>query len=249
MSVSKPPAASPTAFRSPTQPALSVVVFAHNEAENIPSVLGQLAQWLQQQPFASEVIFVDDGSSDDSSACAHKALAPVPARFVRHRQRRGIGAALKSGVRHARAPWVTFLPADGQIAPSALATLRAAALDDDVELVCSVYRGRDDGWHRKILSGGVRLLITLTQGIVLDSDGPYLFRRCLFDPAQLPPDSFFLNFEFPIRVRQAGLRCRTVTIDCHPRRAGRSKSARLSVVAKVAWELVALRLRRQRRPR
>jgi hypothetical protein len=73
-----------------------------------------------------------------------------------------------------------------------------------------------------------------------------LFRRSLFDPAQLPPDSFFLNFEFPIRVLAAGMRTRTVVVPCRPRRAGQSKSTGLGRIVSVARDLADLRRRRIR---
>ena len=46
------------------------------------------------------------------------------------------------------------------------------------------------------------------------SDGPYLFRRELFDPDLLVPDTFFLNFEFPIRSLRQGVRHTVVQIPC-----------------------------------
>jgi hypothetical protein len=111
----------------------------------------------------------------------------------------------------------------------------------DVEVVLSVYRARDDGWHRKLLSGGVRTLILALHGVRLRSDGPYLFRRVLFDPEQLTPDTFFLNFEFPIRALRGKLRVATVEIECVPRRAGSSKSTGLRRIAGVARDLIGLR--------
>jgi hypothetical protein len=123
--------------------------------------------------------------------------------------------------------------------------LRAAS-GDDTEVVFSLYADRDDGALRSVLSWGVRSLITAVHGVVVRSDGPYLFRRNLFDPEQLKPDTFFLNFEFPIRVLAAGLPTRTVTIRCRPRLAGSSKSAAVSRVIGVARDLVGLRIRRFR---
>jgi len=96
------------------------------------------------------------------------------------------------------------------------------------------------------LSWGVRALITVVHGVRLRSDGPYLFRRALFDPTQLPPDTFFLNFEFPIRAIAAGLRVATVTVPCRPRVAGHSKSTGIARIAGVARDLVSLRARRAR---
>ena len=78
------------------------------------------------------------------------------------------------------------------------------------------------------------------------SDGPYLFRRELFRPAELAAESFFLNFEFPIRVIAAGVRSSVVEIHCRQRLAGESKAANLGKVVNVARELVALRVQRTR---
>lgn len=222
---------------------LSVIVFAYNEEENIPAVLGEISDWLKIHEPEAELVFVDDGSSDATAEAARRALEGRRSVIVRHERNRGIGAALKSGVRAATAPWVTFLPADGQIAPDAIGILRAAAARDGSDIVFSVYADRDDGLHRKVLSFGVRALIFTVHGVRMRSDGPYLFRRELFVPEELPPDTFFLNFEFPIRVLRKGLRFSTVTLSCRPRRAGVSKSTGLKRVAGVAKDLVDLRLR------
>jgi hypothetical protein len=114
-----------------------------------------------------------------------------------------------------------------------------------------VYRARDDGLHRTVLSAGVRALIRGVHGVAMRSDGPYLFARELFDPDVLVPDTFFLNFEFPIRMLRAGVASATVTIECVPRLTGVSKSTGLRRVAGVARELFGLKVRmlRERGPR
>lgn len=226
-------------------PELSVIVLAYDEEQNVPWFLGELRTWLEEHEPQAEVIFVDDGSTDRTGEVARDALDGYPSALVRHDENRGMGAAIKSGVRAARGTWVTFLPADGQIPADAIGTLRLAG-DEHTDVVLSVYDHRDDGAHRKVLSWGVRALIRAIHGVRLRSDGPYLFRRRLFVPEQLPPDTFFLNFEFPIRVLAAGLAVRTVTIPCRPRRAGHSKSTGLGRIAGVASDLVELRVRRAR---
>ncbi len=212
---------------------LSVIIFAFNEEANIAPVLLELRNWLSSNEPSAEIVFVDDGSSDGTSAEASKALA----------------GALKTGVRAAKGTWVTFLPADGQIAPDAIGTLRDAAARDRSEVVFSVYDHRDDGLHRKILSAGVRALIFLVHGVRMRSDGPYLFRRPLFDADQLVPDTFFLNFEFPIRILGAGVPTTVVTIACRPRRSGQSKSTGLKRIIGVAQDLLELRVRRAKEAR
>jgi dolichol-phosphate mannosyltransferase len=234
----------------PASPNLGIVIFAFNESENVRPILEELSRWLDQHEPNSEIVFVDDGSKDDTLDVARSVLlGPGKTRravCLRHEVNRGIGAALKTGVMASSAEWVTFLPADGQIEPQAIATLRQAAAVGDVDVVFSVYEDRNDGLDRKLLSFGVRALITLIHGVRVRSDGPYLFRRELFDPEQLKPDTFFLNFEFPIRTKAAGLPSRTVTIRCRPRRAGFSKSTGLKRVLGVARDLLELRVRRAR---
>lgn len=225
-------------------PSMTLVLFAFNESENVRPVIGELCAWLEAHEPDAEIVFVDDGSKDDTFEVAKSALAGKRATVLRHDTNRGIGAALKTGVAAASAPWVTFMPADGQIEPDAIAVLRSAARDGDVEVVFSVYDDRNDGFDRKVLSFGVRALITLVHGVRLRSDGPYLFKRELFDPAQLKPDTFFLNFEFPIRALAAGIKTRTVTIRCRPRIAGVSKSTGLKRIWGVGKDLVDLRVRR-----
>jgi dolichol-phosphate mannosyltransferase len=223
---------------------LSIVVFAFDEEENIGPVLGELSAWLDANEPHAEIIVVDDGSRDATADAARRALSGRAHQVVRHEKNRGIGAALKSGVRVARGDWVTFLPADGQIEPAAIGVLRAEQKRAHAEVVFSVYDDRNDGLDRKMFSLGVRALIFAVHGVRMRSDGPYLFRRALFVPEQLPPDSFFLNFEFPIRMLAARTRTSRVTIRCRPRRAGQSKSTQWHRIAGVARELVDLRVRR-----
>ena len=223
---------------------LSIVVFAFDEEENIAAVLGELCAWLDlREPYA-EIVLVDDGSHDRTAEAAARALEGRPHRIVRHATNRGIGAALKSGVRAASGVWVTFLPADGQIEPAAIGTLRDEQRRSSAEVVFSVYDDRNDGLDRKLFSFGVRALIFAVHGVRMRSDGPYLFRRALFDPDALPPDSFFLNFEFPIRMLAARTKTSRVTIRCRPRRAGQSKSTQWHRIVSVGRELVDLRVRR-----
>jgi len=227
-----------------SDPDLSVIVFAYNEESNVAPVLLELRRWLSANEPSSEIVFVDDGSSDASSHEAAKALSGTAHQLLRHEVNRGIGAALKTGVRAAKGAWVTFLPADGQLAPETIGTLRAAAAREAAEVVFSVYDQRDDGLHRKVLSASVRALIWLVHGVRMQSDGPYLFRHPLFDPDALVPDTFFLNFEFPIRMIGAGVASTVVRVQCRPRRSGHSKSTGIKRIYGVAHDLLALRIRR-----
>lgn len=223
---------------------LTLIVFAYNEALNVPTVLPEILRWLRGRSGPYQLVFVNDGSTDETEALARVVLeGDANATVVSHPRNKGIGAAIKTGVRTAVHPWVTFLPCDGQIPVEDLAVLTEGVAREGVRLAFSVYEARDDGAHRKVLSAGVRGLIRAVHGVTMRSDGPYLFRRELFDEDLLAPDTFFLNFEFPIRMARAREPHVTVTIRCVPRVAGVSKSTGLKRVAGVAKDLFGLRAR------
>lgn len=221
---------------------LSIILFIFNEEEGLEPVLLELLAYLDTVKFSWEIIFIDDGSSDRSLEIARAILPAERTQFARHETNRGIGAALKTGASLAKGEYLSFLPGDGQLPPETLGRLYEAR--EGADLVCSVYESRRrDGALRKLLSGGVRALIKLAHGVTMESDGPYLIKRALFDPEQLASDSFFLNFEVPIRANAAKLSIRIVDADCRPRLRGASKTANLRTTARVALDLIRLRLR------
>lgn len=231
-------------------PELSVILFAYNEASNMTLVLDDFGAWAERfGPERIELLVVDDGATDGTGELAKRYLqskARYRWQLLRHPQNCGIGAALRTGIAAAQGTWVSFLPADGQISAFALTTLygatKGAAGETPPVAVFSEYGARDDGALRALLSAGVRGLITAVHQVRLRSDGPYLFRRTLFDANQLRSTSFFLNFEFPIRLMQSGLPTKRVVIHCAPRASGHSKCANWRRSAWVARELLTMRL-------
>jgi len=89
--------------------AVSIVIPAYNEADAISSVVGVLkaaGTW-------HEIIVVDDGSKDSTTATASAAGATV----VTHPYNKGNGAAVKSGVRRATGEFILIVDGDGQHRP------------------------------------------------------------------------------------------------------------------------------------
>jgi glycosyltransferase involved in cell wall biosynthesis len=93
-----------------SQPSVSVVIPAKNEAGAIEGVIRSVRQQLP----AAEILVIDDGSTDETAASAESAGA----RVVRHRYSMGNGAAIKTGARSTRGDVIVFMDADGQHNPA-----------------------------------------------------------------------------------------------------------------------------------
>ena len=96
----------------------SIVIPVYNEAGNVRPLLTEITRALQGLG-AWEVIYVDDGSDDDTALELDRGMAVFPAlRVLRHQSRSGQSSALLTGVRAATAPWIITLDGDGQNDPA-----------------------------------------------------------------------------------------------------------------------------------
>lgn len=135
-------------------PRLSIVVPVRNEAGNIAPLVGDIERACSAiAPF--EVIYVDDGSSDGTAAALAGLAASRPwLRIVRHAQSCGQSAAVRSGVRVARAEIVATLDGDGQNDPSFLPAMLAQleAAGPAIGLVQGQRVGRKDTGFKRFQS-------------------------------------------------------------------------------------------------
>jgi glycosyltransferase involved in cell wall biosynthesis len=114
---------------SPSQPIeLSVVIPAYNEEQRLGPTLERVTAWLREQPWASEVLVVDDGSSDETAALAERILSdsPVPGRVLVNEQNRGKGYSVKRGMTDSDGRLGLFSDADLSTPIEHAADLRAA---------------------------------------------------------------------------------------------------------------------------
>jgi glycosyltransferase involved in cell wall biosynthesis len=121
---------------------LSVVIPAFNEAAGIGPVLDELASILARAGLQHEILVVDDGSSDGTAEVVSSLAGRLPAvRLVRHPANRGYGAALKTGIRAARAEVVAITDADGTYPSEPLPELYRRLVDEQAEMVVGARTG------------------------------------------------------------------------------------------------------------
>ncbi|QIJ81668.1 glycosyltransferase [Methylobacterium sp. NI91] len=141
-------------------PRLSVVVPVKNEAGNIEVLVAEIGHACHNlAPF--EVIYVDDGSTDETLATLQGLRGKHSwLRVVRHDRSGGQSGAVRSGVLRARAPVIATLDGDGQNDPSFIPVL-FAALDQGgagVGLAQGQRIGRKGAWKQfqSKIANGVR---------------------------------------------------------------------------------------------
>src|SRR5260370_24114684 len=100
-----------TSSRPPSaRPAVSVVCTVYNEEEVIPELLDKLALVLSSLEFSSEIVMVDDGSTDHTLARLKSMIGLAPGlRIVELYPNYGQVAALGAGMSLARAHWIVML--------------------------------------------------------------------------------------------------------------------------------------------
>lgn len=114
-------------------PRVSVVVPAYNEAKVITKTIGSLLA--QEYPGELEIIVVDDGSPDDTSAVARDAYGRDPRVTVLRKTNGGKASALNVGVARARGEIIVALDADTVFPPDTIARVVAPLADPGVGAV------------------------------------------------------------------------------------------------------------------
>jgi dolichol-phosphate mannosyltransferase len=209
--------------RSPV-PEISVVVPARDEADNVAPLLADIRAALDGR-VDYEIVFVDDGSEDATPAKLREASRAFPRlRSVRHRVPCGQSAAIWTGVRLARAPWIVTLDGDGQNDPADIPTLLAAreARASDVNLLLNGRReARRDSWVKRVssrIANGVRSRV-LGDGTPDTGCGLKLFPREAF--LALPYFDHMHRF-LPALMRRNGGEVVSVPVRHRERHHGRS---------------------------
>jgi glycosyltransferase involved in cell wall biosynthesis len=221
-------------------PDVSVVIPVYNEAENVPPLLEELGRVLATLPRRTEIVAVDDGSTDGSFERLRALAAEEPRlRIVRLARNYGQTAALAAGIEHARAPVIVSMDADLQNDPADIPRL-LAALADDVDVVNGWRNPRRDPWlTRRLPSRLANHLISLVTGTTLHDYGCTLraMRASYARELQLYGE---LHRFIPALAADLGARVTEVKVHHRPRTLGRSKYG-LSRTLRVLLDLLTVK--------
>lgn len=204
---------------------LSVVVPTYNKAMRIAATIGAIASYLSKNPFASEIVVFDDGSTDGTADAARAALAAftgrIGAKVIRREENRGKGASVKEGVLASAGEIVLFTDDDLSTPIEEFGKLRAAleagadAAIGSRALAASEIRVRQRRPREcmgKVFNALVRLLVL--RGYPDTQCGFKAFRRAAAREvfSRLQTEGFAFDVEVLVLCRERGYRVAQVPV-------------------------------------
>jgi len=120
------PLSAPSECALPAEPDLGVVIPAFNEAARIGDTLHKIHSYLSEQRYTTEIVVVDDGSTDETARIAEEILTPLGGRVLSYSPNRGKGHAVRYGMLRACGRLLMFSDADLATPIEELAALQKA---------------------------------------------------------------------------------------------------------------------------
>ncbi len=202
---------------------LSIVVPIYNEVESVGALVNALHAALDSTPFDYEMVLVNDGSTDGTTALLAELQSADPCIVViNFRRNHGQTAAFRAGFDHAQGRYVVTLDADLQNPPADIPKL-LAKLEEGYDVVNGWRENRQDGFLlRKLPSKIANGLIARSTGVKLRDRGCSLraFRREVVQELKLYGE---MHRFIPELVNNAGFTMAEVAVNHHARMAGTSK--------------------------
>jgi glycosyltransferase involved in cell wall biosynthesis len=201
-------------------PAISVLIPAYNEVDNIAELVERTARAFDELDAAGELLIVDDGSVDGTGDAVQALQARYPwLRLIRHRRNRGLTVALQNGFHASQGAFIIFLPADLESHPDEDIPRLYNKLLEGYDVVSGWRQGRADG---KEFASAIYNAVSSRLFDVHVHDANWIkgFRREVIEA--LPPlRSDWHRFLLHIAADQ-GWRVGETPTNWYPRKAGRS---------------------------
>jgi glycosyltransferase involved in cell wall biosynthesis len=222
-------------------PDISVVIPLRNESPNIAQLYQELTETLAEYGRAYELIFVEDGSTDETfERLAALQAADPHVRVIRFRRNFGQTAAFSAGFFHARGRLIVTADGDLQNDPRDIPAMIEMLAAQELDIVCGWRRNRKDTFlTRRVPSLFANWLISRATGVRLHDYGCSLkvFRADVVKPLKLYGE---MHRFIPAIASDLGVKIGEMVVNHRPRRHGRSNYG-LSRTIRVILDLVTVK--------
>lgn len=221
---------------------LSVIMPVYNEADTVEQVIRKVLE----QPEVAELITVNDASGDGTSEALHRLAKELPQmRVFDHAENQGKGAALRTGISHATAPYVLIQDADLEYDPEEYPILLKPLITGKADVVFgSRFIGGEAHrvlyfWH-SVGNQFLTLLSNMFTNLNLtDMETCYkVFRREIIQSIQIEENRFGFEPEITAKVARKNARIYEVAISYHGRTYAEGKKIGWKDGVRAIWCIV-----------
>ncbi len=201
---------------------ITVVLPVYNESESLRELTGVLDEVLTDQPGSYELLFVDDGSTDDSLACLRDLAKTRPyMRIVQNRKNFGKAIALDTGFKMAVGDIVITMDSDLQDDPREIPAM-LAKLDEGYDLISGWKKERNDPLGKTLPSKLFNAVTAWISGLPLHdfNCGFKTYRREVVENLNIYGD---MHRYIPALAYWKGFRVAEIPVRHHARKYGNSK--------------------------
>ncbi|MDH7501276.1 MAG: glycosyltransferase family 2 protein [Verrucomicrobiota bacterium] len=229
---------------------LSIIVPVYNEQENVLPLWQEVAAAMASAELAWELVFVDDGSTDETWNRIREARGQDPrVRGLRHKKNAGQSAAVWTGLVSSSSAFVATLDGDRQNDPADIPWMLSLLQKDNLDFISGMRLKRQDNWLRRVSSAVARWVRNVVLNTNFRDTGCALrvFKRTVLDG--IPAFNGLHRF-LPVLVAGAGWKTREVEVRHRQRVAGVSKYGVWNRLFRGIYDLVGVGwFQRRRIPR
>lgn len=225
-------------------PSVSIIIPLYNEEETVPLLIETIFREYGHAPAFLELVLVDDGSHDRTAELVLEHASRDPRiRLVQHDRNRGLGAAIRTGLKSAVGDLILYTDADLPFDFSLIPNLVSLA---DHNRVVSGYRmNRGEGPRRWVLTKGYNWLIYALFGLHVQDVNfackiiPLRLARVM----DLQSEGSFIDAEILLEAQRHGLTLTQMPLVYYPRTLGQSTLSRPTVIIRILGEMMKYLMR------
>jgi glycosyltransferase involved in cell wall biosynthesis len=225
--------------RSNQPPDLSIIIPVLNEEESVPTLYAMVSEQMRKMPKSFELIFVNDGSTDQTEERLNAIAAQDPCvKLINFKRNFGQTAAMMAGIDFAQGEIIIPMDGDLQNDPADIPRL-LAKLDEGYDVVSGWRKDRQDHKvRRNLLSKVANAMISTISGVPLHDYGCTLkaYRRDVIKDVRLYGE---MHRFVPIYATWSGAKVIEIPVAHHPRVHGVSKYG-LNRIFKVLLDLIVV---------
>jgi len=219
---------------------ISIIVPVYNEENNLSPLYSELTDVLHKLDIAYEIIFVDDGSTDNSFnilSTIHAANKAI--KVIQFRRNFGQTAAFAAGFDAAQGDLILTLDADGQNDPNDIPKLLKSMQEGDYDFVTGWRINRKESLLRRLISKSANFVISRSTKVVIHDRGCSLklFKREIVKNIRLYGQ---LHRFLPELASAIGVKIAEVPVNDRTRLSGKSKYGSITRTPRVVLDLITV---------